>query len=72
MNEINLFKIITGYGDCKQRRVEAGTAFNFKVLKVYPSKEDSMKDMFLCEHVPLGYKECFYRMDMGGINYDKQ
>ena len=39
----------------------------YRIIKIYPNEISYMKDLVLCEEVLYGYKECFHRMDLGGL-----
>ena len=46
------------YSDCDRK---------YKIIKKYPDKVSYMKDLYLCEEVHFGYRECFHWMDIEGM-----
>lgn len=59
MNIGDTFEINLGYrSELNQHR--------FKVVKIYPDSINTKKDLLICKEIDLGYKECFFRMDLEG------
>ena len=72
MNIGDTIRAVIEHGESELARQQCNTELYFKIIKIYPDEADSIKDIFLCEHIPAGYKRCFYRMDLERWNYDKQ
>jgi len=54
----------TGYHDGKLHENNGGRNHYWEVIEIYPNKISFMKDILLCKELNLGYKECFFRMDV--------
>ena len=66
MNIGDTFNINLGYHYAGMVTEKQTNQHRFEILKIYPDKYNEKKDLFLCEEVDYGYKECFHRIDLEG------
>lgn len=66
MNIGDTFNINLGYHYAGMVTEKQTNSHTFKVINIFKNKSHSEKDLFVCEEVDCGYKECFHRIDLEG------